>query len=158
MKNNGMKTDLPRYLYRALRLAEIDAGIVLIPKARNVHQAEPILPQKLPFDFVESPKNARQRHQWDSDRYPTSYVSTTPHFHRAHHYATYSDPAAGIVPTKTIVTIDTTTFVALGVSAHPVSNDFELYQISKPEDDEFILHYPDGHKFPKKVIADVTEL
>jgi hypothetical protein len=149
---------IPRYIYRALRRAEIDAGIVLIPKARGVYQAEHILPLGLPFVLEESPKSARQRHQHDSHRYPTSYVSTTPHFYRARHYATCSDPARGYVPTKTVVIIDTTAFDALGISAYPVADDFELYQISKPEDDEIILEYRGGHEFPKEVIIEVRKL
>ncbi len=129
---------LPRYLYRALRPAEIDAGIVLIPKARNLYLAEPILPMELPFDLIENPKSARQRHQYDSHQYPTSYVSTTPLFERSKHYATYSDPVAGIVATKTIVKIDTTTFDTFGIVAHHVATDHAPFQISKPEDDEII--------------------
>ena len=151
-------TPLPRYIYRALRHEEVDAGIVLIPKARGVYQAEPILPFKLPIDLEENAKNARQRHQHNSDKYRTSYVSTTPHFYRAEHYATYSDPARGYVPTKTIAIIDTMRFDTLGVSGFPVAEDFELYQITKPEDDEIILEYRGGHEFPKEVIVKVRNL
>jgi hypothetical protein len=62
------------------------------------------------------------------------------------------------VPTKTVVIIDTTAFDALGISAYPVADDFELYQISKPEDDEIILEYRGGHEFPKEVIIEVRKL
>jgi hypothetical protein len=150
--------NLPRYLYRALRPAEITAGIVLIPKARNLYLAERILPEVLPFDFVENPKSARQGHQRDSHQYPTSYVSTTPLLERAEYYATYSDPSREIVPSKIIVTIDTTTFDALGIVAHHVATEFTPDQISKPEDDEFILEYRGGHEFPKEIITNVEML
>jgi hypothetical protein len=150
--------NLPRYLYRALRQKEIAAGIVLIPKARNLYQAERILPEVLPFDLGENPKSARQRHQRDSDQHSTSYVSTTPIFARARYYATYSDPSREIVPTKTIVTIDTTTFDVLGIVAHHVGTEFTPDQISKPEDDEFLLEYRGEHEFPREIIADVTRL
>jgi hypothetical protein len=113
---------------------------------------------KLPFDFGQKPEHARQRHQYDSHQYPTSYVSTTPRSERAEYYARYSDPDRGIVATKTIVTIDTTRFDALGISAHPVADDFELFQISKPEDHEIILEYRGGHEFPKDVIIEVRKL
>ena len=141
--------NLPRYLYRALRPEEITAGIVLIPKARDVYEAEPILPEKLPFNFVDNPKSARQGHQHDSDRYRTSYVSTTPILERAQYYAAIN---------KVIVTIDTATFDALGVVAHHVATEFASFQISKPQDDEFLLEYRGEHEFPKEIIADVEML
>jgi hypothetical protein len=154
-----MKLDLPRYLYRALNPTEIAAGNVLIPKARNLYQAKPILPLELPLDLVENPRNARQRHQYDSHRYPTSYVSTTPLLERAKHYALYSDPTAGIVvATRIIAKIDTATFDAFGIIARPTVAEFALFQISKPEDREILLEYRDGHEFPTGIIAGFINL
>jgi hypothetical protein len=145
--------NLPCYLYRALNRQEIAAENVLIPKARNLYQADRILPEGLPFDLGENPKSARQRHQ-----HPTSYVSTTPHLARAKYYATYSDSSRQIVPIKTVVTIDTATFDALGIVAHHVATEFTPDQISKPEDDEFLLEYRGEHELPKAIIINVETL
>jgi hypothetical protein len=60
-----MKNDLPRYLYRALRPAEIAAGNVLIPKAQKPFLADARLPQALPFNLGERTEHALREHQWD---------------------------------------------------------------------------------------------
>ena len=146
---------IPRYLYRALRQEEIDAGCVAIPKARNQYKAGLILPFDLPESLEETARNARRQHQFNSQQYPLSYVSTTPLFERAKSYALNCD--SGRTATKVIVKIDTDTFEALGIDAYPTS-EFPPHQRSVPEDEEIILEYRAGHELPGAMIVEVLKL
>lgn len=152
--------NLPRYLYRALRPAEISAGYVLIPKAQKPFLAHPRLPQILAWNLGEKPEHAVREHQWDKpgNQYETSGVSTTPHFHRARYYAEYCDPTRMIVATKFIATIDATIFGALGICAHRVADYVPSSLISVPEDDEIILVCPAAPHFPKELIVGITSV
>jgi hypothetical protein len=139
-----------------LRQEEIDAGCIVIAKARNQYKAELILPFELPETLEKTARNARRQHQFDSHRYPLSYVSTTPLLERAEYYALNSK--SGRTPTKIIVKIDTDTFEALGINVYHTASEFRSYQIPVPQDDEFVLEYRGGHEFPKGIIADVLKL
>ena len=79
-----------RYLYRAVRKEEIDAGNILIPKSQEPFRSDPIfgtMDMNFPIEFG-SVTNAIRHHQWQKERpypwqkeqIPTSGVSTTPHF------------------------------------------------------------------------------
>ena len=144
--------NLPRYLYRALRPAEITAGNVLIPKAQKPFLEPARLPQISPFMLGDLPEHAVRAHQWDKPpdkQFETSGISTTPHRHRARHYAAKH---------KIIVKIDTATFDTLGIVAYHVVDCCHPSHISVPEDDEIILVYPNEHEFPKAIIIDVDTL
>lgn len=85
------------------------------------------------------------------NHFETSGISTTPHLHRAQHYATTHN-------NNIIVTINTAMFDDLGICAHRVADCVDSSLISIPEDDEIILVYPDGHEFPPGLIVSVTVL
>jgi len=81
-----------RYLYRAVRKEEIDAGNIL-PKSQEPFRSDPIFGTDDMIFTAEgiefgSVRNAIRHHQWQKERpypwqkeqIPTSGVSTTPHF------------------------------------------------------------------------------
>jgi hypothetical protein len=78
-----------KYLFRALRREEIEAGNVLIPKGQGPFQADPRLgiDTRLPFKLGPTEEHAVRQHQWNQSGFPTSGVSTTPHISRAKYYA-----------------------------------------------------------------------
>ena len=143
--------NLPRYLYRALRQEEI-TGIDLIPKAQKPFLEPARLPQISPFMLGDRPEHAVRAHQWDKPpdkQFETSGISTTPHLERARHYAAKH---------KIIVKIETAPFDTLGIVAYHVVDCCHPSHISVPEDDEIILVYPNGHKFPKGIITKIVRL
>ena len=105
----------------------------------------------LPLTLGERVEHAVREHQWDKaeNRYEPSGISTSPHLHRARHYAAIN---------KIVVTIDTTTFDHFGIAAYHVLDCCHPDHVSVPEDDEVILVYRDRENFPKEVIADVETL
>jgi hypothetical protein len=135
------------FLYRALRPEEITRG-VLIPKSREPFVAHPMLPLVLPFTLGERPEHAVRVHQWDG-RYPTSGVSTTPHFKRAESHAQHH---------RTIARIAVERLAASGIQMFRVSEHVDSSLIFAPEDDEVILICPDAECFPKEIIAGIFEL
>ena len=134
-------------LYRALRPEEIVRG-VFIPKSRESFIAHPMLPQVLPFTLGELPGHAVRAHQWDG-QYPTSGISTTPHFDRAMHYAQRHRIIARIVIEH---------LAASGVQMYRVSEHVDPSLIFAPEDDEVILVCPGSDVFPKEIIAEIFDL
>ena len=71
--------NLPRYLYRALRPAEISAGYVFIPKAQKPFLAHPRLPQILAWNLGEKPEHAVREHQWDKPGNSMRHQECPPH-------------------------------------------------------------------------------
>jgi hypothetical protein len=136
------------FLYRALRPEEISRG-VLIPKACGPFIADPMLPQILPFTLGKRPEHAVRAQQWDSNKYPTSGVSTTPHLKRAEYYAQNH---------RTIAKIALDRLDQFNVQTFRVSEYIHSSQLCVPEDDEVILVCVDAGCFPKEIIADIFEL
>ena len=134
-------------LYRALRPEEIDRGL-LIPKTRDPFIAYPMLPNVLPFKLGKRSEHAVRAHQWNGD-YPTSGISTTPHFHRAEHYAQSH---------RIIVRIAVEHLVAWGIQTLRVSEYVHPSLIVAPEDDEVILVCPGAEVFPREIIAETFHL
>jgi hypothetical protein len=132
------------FLYRALRPEEISRR-ALIPKSCGPFVADPMLPQILPFTLGKRPEHAVRAQQWDSNKYPTSGVSTTPHLKRAEHYAQNH---------RTIAKIAVERFSEFGIQAFRVSEYVDPSLISVPEDDESILVCPDRECFPEEIIAE----
>ena len=139
-----------KYLYRALRKEEIDAGNILIPKSQEPFRSDPIfgtMDMNFPIEF-ESVTNAIRHHQWQRG-IPTSGVSTTPHFERAKFYAKRN----GV-----IVKIDCQLLSKYGIIEYDVDGYLKPGEIAVPEDDEIILVKEDGGSFPKKIIVGVNIL
>jgi hypothetical protein len=136
------------FLYRALRLDEINRR-VLIPKSCGPFAADPLLPQILPFTLGKRPEHAARAQQWDSDKYPTSGVSTTPHLRRAEYYARNH---------RTIAKIAVERFSKFGIQTFVVSEHVDPSLISVPEDDESILVCPDRECFPEEIIVEFLQL
>lgn len=99
--------------------------------------------------FGENSMNAAIHHQQDQLGYPTSGISTTPHFHRAVFYAT----RGGIERYGYVYVISPIAFVAAGVSAYSVRDI--VPQPSVPEDDEVILVAEDFGTLPASIVVDV---
>jgi hypothetical protein len=97
----------------------------------------------------DSPLNAVVEHQRHQVGYPTSGVSTTPHFERAHFYATRGgELLAGfiyVIDTKLCTYHDVTLYVVNDVVPQP----------SVVVDDEVILVAKDFGVIPSAVIVDV---
>ncbi len=149
-----LKLQIPRksdqkFLYRALRPDEIERG-VLIPKKPGEPFVDSLrFPQVFPLRFGESPEHAVRSQQWDSDQYPTSGVSTTPHLKRAEHYAEHNRKIARIAVDR---------LEACGVQTFRVSKHVHASLITKPADDEVILVCPGAEYFPKDIIVEVFDL
>ena len=150
-----------RYLYRAVRKEENDAGNIL-PKSQEPFRSDPIFGTDDMIFTAEgiefgSVRNAIRHHQWQKERpypwqkeqIPTSGVSTTPHFERAKFYAKRN----GV-----IVKIDCQLLSKYGIIEYDVDGYLKPGEIAVPEDDEIILVKEDGGSFPKKIIVGVNIL
>jgi len=93
---------------------------------------------------------AIRQHQWQQSGFPTSGISTTPHFERAKFYA-----QDGV-----IVKIDRQLFGKYSIKEYVVKEYLEKFpeDIAAPEDDEIILVKEDDGPFPKEVIKEVIRL
>jgi hypothetical protein len=147
MKNNN------RYLYRALRIEEIEAGYVLIPKSNGPFRAGPRLgiDTRLPFILGPTTENAVRQHQWGQKGFPTSGVSTTPHYHRAEFYAQKH---------RIVLRIDRSLLEQYGIAEFEVREYLKTYSkdIAVPEDDEIIIVKNDGSMFPQEIIDRVIKI
>lgn len=92
-----------------------------------------------------SDTNAVIRHQLHQSGFPTSGVSTTPHFNRAHFYAT-SRERKGFT-----YQINRSLLSAAGVHEYVVANYVRCPTI--PEDDEVILVASDNGPIPLSVVT-----
>ncbi len=139
-----------KYLYRALRKEEIEAGNILIPKEQETFKKLPRIgiDTRLPFVMGETEEHAVRQHHWQQKGFPTSGISTTPHFERAKYYAGKD----GVIEK-----IDRSLFNKYGIKEYVVKEYLGkfLEDIACPEDDEVILVKEDGGDFPKKIIKEV---
>lgn len=135
------------YNYKALRKEEIDAGNILIPKSQGPFRSDPYfgIDMYFPIEFG-SVTNAIRQHQWKQRGFPTSGVSTTPHFERAKFYAKRN----GV-----IVKIDRQSLTKFGIIEYDVDEYLKPGEIAVPDDDEIILVKEDGGSFPKEIIVEV---
>ena len=99
----------------------------------------------------KSLNNAVIGHQTNSDRYPTSGVSTTPHLERAEFYATGGGKQKGIIYK-----------INRDILKENGTKEVIVKQIAKsptiPEDEEVILIHKDNGMLPSKIIIDVIEV
>jgi len=107
------------------------------------------LDQGLTLD--ESEENAVVMHQVDSTCYPTSGVSTTPHWDRAKKYATRNETQNGI-----IYKLDRNELPKYGIKEYVVKEYTDFPYI--PEDDEVILVHEDPGNLPKEIILETIEV
>ena len=150
----GSNNMVDNFLYRgvSLEMHRKNCGI-LMPKDTNFKRTVCLdqgfhLDQGVTLD--ESVENAVVAHQVNSTSFPTSGISTTPHYDRAQIYATYRSQK-GI-----IYKLDRDTFLQYDVKEYIVK-DFTSYpQI--PEDDEVILVHEDLGYLPKEIIVDTIEV
>ena len=146
MKNNN------RYLYRALRIEEIEAGYVLIPKSNEPFRADPRfgIDMRFPITFG-STENAVRQHQWGQKGFPTSGVSTTPHYHRAEFYAQKH---------RIVLRIDRSLLEQYGIAEFKVRKYLKTHpkDIAVPEDDEIIIVKNGGGIFPQEIIDKVIKI
>lgn len=146
-----------RYLYRAVRKEEINAGNILIPKSQEPFRSDPIFgtddmvftAEGIEFDSV---RNAIRHHQWQKGRpyqwqkeqIPTSGVSTTPYFKRAKFYAKKN----GV-----IVKIDRQLLNKFNIIEYDIKKYLRQEEINIPEDDEIILVKEEDCLFSKEIIV-----
>jgi hypothetical protein len=100
--------------------------------------------------YGESERNAVIMHQRNSSKYPTSGISTTPHYENAVRYATYGGKPGYVYK------IDTTLLEANRVQAFPV--DQHVSQPAIPEDQEVILVAHDFGALPNEIIIEIVNV
>ena len=100
----------------------------------------------------ENVQNAVVQHQQHQAGYPTSGISTTPHFERAKFYAT----AGGKYSCGFIYDIDTELLKRFSVAMYVVKDIVPLPNV--PEDDEIILVANDFGFLPQDIIIDVISI
>lgn len=149
---------IARYLYRGVSPAlHAKSEGLLIPKVLGA-----------PFEYIflgdgtirgdgsatggPSEQNAVLRHELRQEGFPTSGISTTPHFERACFYATNG----GSEPTGYVYRIDCSRLAECNVRAYEVAK--WLPSPSIPEDEEVILVAEHGLVLPKEIIAEVVEV
>ena len=135
-------------LYRALNVAEIEAGYVLIPKSQAPFRAPPRLPNELPFTLSETEENAAREHQWDG-KFPARGVSCTTKWTVAVRYAAKK---------KIMVCIDESKCERFGVRRIRVCDIVPLKLIIHPEDEEVILVFDKDGALPKEIISEVIDV
>ena len=139
-------------LYRALRVEEIEAGYVLIPKGQGPFLALPRLgiDTRLPFVLGATEEHAVKQHQM-GEIFQTSGISTTPHLERAKYYAKTH---------RVIVKISRQRLAQLGIREYVVEEVLQPFSadILVPEDDEVILAHDTDGPFPKELIDEVINL
>lgn len=140
------------FLYRALRLEEIEKGYMLIPKSQNPFRLHPRLgiDSRLPFKLGEQEEYAVRQHQWQQKGFPTSGVSTTPHLNRAKYYAEGE---------RIIVKINRGSLHRFGIKDFIVKKWLKDLpeDIAVPEDDEVIL-VSKSNNFEKEIIENIIRI
>jgi len=140
-----------KYLYRALRKEEIDAGNILIPRKQETFKKLPLIgiDTRIPFVVGKTEEYAVRQHiqRQQKELPPSVGISTTPHFERAKNYNTNG----------VIVKINRSLFNKYGIKEYVVKEYLGkfLEDIALPEDDEVILVKEGGGDFPKKIIKEV---
>ena len=101
--------------------------------------------------YGESSINAVVLHQRDSNKFPTSGVSTTPEYENAKQYATHT----GKYVTGYIYKIDSNLLKEFGVTSHMVSE--HATEPAIPGDKEIILVASDFGVLPKEIVFEIIE-
>ncbi len=141
-----------KFLYRALRILEIENNNSLIPKGTEEFLADPRFEIDTTFPFrFGSVDNAVRQHQWKQSGLPTRGISSTPHLDRASFYADKN---------KVIVKIDTSRFIEFGITTYDVNEllGFRASDIAAPEDNEIILIYDKDGTFPSDIIVEIIKI
>jgi hypothetical protein len=147
---NNMSSD---FLYRALRIVEIEKGVTLISKSQEAFIAHPRLgiDTRFPFMLGETEEHAVRQHQWQQKGYPTRGISTTPHLERAKYYAHEN---------KIIVRINRSLLRENQIKEYVVNDLLGPFpqDIACPEDDEVILVQNQNSEWSKSIIDQVLRL
>jgi len=141
-----------KFLYRALRLIEIEENHILIPKSIQEFKSDPVfgIDTTFPIRFY-SEENAVRQHQWKQKGLPTRGISTTPFYEQALFYAQTN---------KVIVKIDTALFDKFGIKTFDVNEilGFRKSDIAVPDDNEIILVYQRDGNFPTEIIKEIIKI
>ncbi len=135
-----------KYLYRALRKEEIEAGIVIIPKQQRSFEDWPQIGIDITLPFVLGPteKYATNHHQLGQE---TCGISTTPIFERAKFYAKKN---------KIIVKISRSKLKKYNIKEIDVNESGSFVIV--PEDQEVILIKLDNEPWPTDVIQEIIKI
>jgi len=138
-------------LFRALRIEEINAGFIMIPKSQELFSAEIKIgvDTHFPWMFGATEEHAVRQHQWKQNGFPTRGVSTTPHIERARFYAQKN---------KVIVVINRKLLSKYEIKEYMVKEWLSALDVAVPEDDEVILIMKEDGSFPKEIIAEIIHL
>lgn len=101
--------------------------------------------------WASTPDNAVIRHQLNQEGFPTSGISTTPHFQRAIFYTRGPSGTEGGYVFK----ISREALLSRNIEQFVVAH---YCKPSAPEDDEVILPTPDGDHLSSEVIFEVIEI
>ena len=136
-------------LYRALRLEEINAGGILIPKETKSFLAL-LRCGFLTGDCLGMTENHAVKDHQSNGKIPTRGVSTTTLKKIA--FEKYSKKH-GVV-----ALIDRNKLKQFKIKEYVVKKILHPSQIFNPEDDEVILVYEKDGAFPKKIITEVIDI
>ena len=140
-----------KYLYRGVSLEMHQKnGGQIVPKAcgpftYSFHWDEYDWTSGVTWD--ESETNAVIRHQLRQEGFPTSGVSTTPHFERAKYYATHNGKDG------VIYKIDRDILAYHGVKEFPVAGFATSPSI--PDDEEVILVASNDEALPSEIVIEI---
>ena len=146
-----------RYLYRGVSARMYaDTGGIIRPRKTDAftysfHWGERGAKYNSGIKYGESEANAVVRHQLNQEGFPTSGVSTTPHYERAVVYAR----GKGGTSNGYVYRIDRDRLTDFDIREFVVAE--YVKEPSIPEDDEVILVTPDGGAVPAE-IADVLKI
>lgn len=148
---------MPRVLYRGVNAERYAAtGGQLIPKTTApfpyVFRHDGAIRHDGSATYGKSVQNAVLRHELRQEAFPTSGVSTTPHWSRARFYAL----EGGRSERGYIITIARDTLANFAVMKYIVSQC--IPHPSVPEDDEVILVSTDFSQIPAQLVVAITEV
>ncbi|MDT8303444.1 MAG: hypothetical protein RQ760_18335 [Sedimentisphaerales bacterium] len=144
------------FLYRGVHVdIHMANDGVLIPKGtsitRVVHLDTSLARLDSGITLDDSTENAVIGHQINSDKFPSSGVSTTPHFNRAKYYATRGHKTKGIV-----YKIARDKLMIYGITEYIVSE--YAVQPKDLSDEEVILVHKDHGPLPSEVVVSIIEV
>ena len=144
------------YLYRGVNPEIHKNGMGLSPKKIGNFKYSFQYDGTINFDgdarYDPNEHNAVLRHQLNQEGFPTSGISTTPHFDRAKFYALSN----GRYKSGYVYKIDRNLLKKYKIKEYIVSE--YINNPSVPEDDEVILVAENGGKLPKDIIVDIIPL
>jgi hypothetical protein len=146
------------YLYRGVsEKYHQDSGGILKPKVvgaftYNFHWGESGAYWDSGITWDSTPANAVIRHQFNQEGFPTSGISTTPHFERATIYARGKDGLSlGFIykiARARLKEHDVREFIVADYAIYP----------SVPEDDEVILVIPNSQHLPEDLVIEIIPI